>query len=149
MISKLFGDRQVQLNCMASDFGITNGLMQTRLFVVDTDAALIDVDGQINLAKETLALTIHPESKGVRLISLRSPLYVKGTFKKPDVGVDKGVVALKAGAAITLGAVATPLAALLALINPGPARESPCASLLAQAQKKPVAPAPGKVVADK
>lgn len=149
VISKLFGDRQVQLNCMASDFGITNGLMQTRLFVVDTDAALIKVDGQINLAKETLALTIHPESKGLRLISLRSPLYVKGTFKKPDVGVDKGVVALKAGAAVTLGAVATPLAALLALINPGPERESPCASLLAQARQKPVAPAPGKVLADK
>ncbi len=149
VISKLFGDRQVQLNCMASDFGITNGLMQTRMFVVDTDAAVIEVDGQINLAKETLALTIHPKSKGLRLISLRSPLYVKGTFKKPDVGVDKGVVALKAGAAVTLGAVATPLAALLALINPGPDRESPCASLLAQAQKKPVAPAPGKVVADK
>lgn len=144
IISKLFGDRQVQLNCMASDFAVTNGLMQTRLFVVDTDDALVNVDGKIDLAKEQMDLTIHPESKGVRLISLRSPLYVKGTFKKPDVGVDKGVVALKAGAAVALGTLASPLAALLALINPGPDQESPCAGLLAQARKKPVAPPPGK-----
>jgi hypothetical protein len=71
-------------------------------------------------------------------------LYVEGTFKKPQVGVDKGVVALKAGAAVTLGTTAAPLAALLALINPGPGEDSPCAQLLAQAQKKPAAPPPGK-----
>jgi AsmA family protein len=146
IISKLFGDRQVQLNCMATDFGVTNGLMQTRLFLLDTDDAIVTVDGQINLAKEQLALTIHPESKGVRLISLRSPLHVTGTFKDPDVGVDKGVVAMKAGAAVALGALASPFAALLALINPGPEQESPCAGLLAQAREKPVAPAPGKTL---
>ncbi len=144
IVSRLFGDRQVQLNCMASDFSIKDGLMQSQVFVIDTEDAIISVEGQINLATEELALTIHPESKGVRIISLRSPLYVKGSFKNPEVGVDKGAVALKAGAATILGAVATPLAALLALINPGPAKESPCAQLLAQAKEKPVAPPPGK-----
>jgi uncharacterized protein involved in outer membrane biogenesis len=144
VISKLFGDRQVKLNCMATDFGVTNGVMQTRIFVVDTEDATIFVDGSINLAKEELNLRILPQSKGIRIISLRAPLYVRGTFKKPDVGVDKGVVALKAGAAVVLGTVAAPLAALLALINPGPVEDSPCGQLLAQAQKKPVAPPPGK-----
>jgi hypothetical protein len=129
---------------MASDFAVTNGLMKTRTFVIDTEDATILVDGTINLAKEELNLTINPESKGIRIISLRAPLYVRGTFKKPDVGVDKGVVALKAGAAVALGTVAAPLAALLALINPGPVQDSPCGQLLAQAQKKPVAPPPGK-----
>lgn len=144
ILTQLFGDRQVQLNCLASDFAVKDGLMQARTFVVDTEDAIIGVDGKINLATEELGLTIRPESKGLRIISLRSPLYVRGTFKNPDVGVDKGAVALRAGAATVLGTVATPLAALLALINPGPDEDSPCASLLAQAQKKPVAPAPGK-----
>jgi uncharacterized protein involved in outer membrane biogenesis len=144
VVAKLFGDRQVKLNCMAADFGVTNGVMQTRTFIVDTEDATILVDGTINLAKEELNLRILPESKGIRIISLRAPLYVRGTFKKPDVGVDKGVVALKAGAAVALGTAAAPLAALLALINPGPAEDSPCGQLLAQAQKKPVAPPPGK-----
>ncbi|MEN3296518.1 MAG: AsmA family protein [Burkholderiales bacterium] len=144
VVSKLFGDRQVKLNCMASDFGVTNGLMKTRMFVIDTEDATILVNGTIDLAKEELNLTINPESKGIRIISLRAPLYVRGTFKNPDVGVDKGVVALKAGAAVALGTVAAPLAGLLALINPGPVEDSPCGQLLAQAQKKPEAPPPGK-----
>ncbi len=144
IVSKLFGDRQVQLNCMVSDFGVTKGLMRTRLFVVDTNDATIAVDGTINLASEQLDLTIHPNSKGIRLLSLRSPLYVKGSFKKPDVGVDKGTVTLKAGAAVALGALATPVAALLALINPGPGQENPCPGLMAQAGKKPVEPVANK-----
>lgn len=143
VISKLFGDHQVKLNCLASDFSVTKGLMQTRVFVVDTDDAIINVDGRINLANEQLALTIHPKSKGLRLLSLRSPLYVKGSFKHPDVGVDKGAVALRAGAAVALGTLAAPFAALLALINPGPDEDSPCAALLAQARTAPQAPAPG------
>jgi uncharacterized protein involved in outer membrane biogenesis len=144
VVAKMFGDRQVKLNCMASDFAVTNGVMQTRTFIIDTEDATITVDGTINLAKEELNLTIRPQSKGIRVISLRAPLYVKGTFKKPDVGVDKGVVALKAGAAVALGTAAAPLAALLALINPGPVEDSPCGQLLAQVKEKPVAPPPGK-----
>ncbi len=144
IVTQLFGDRQVQLNCLASDFAVKDGLMQARTFVVDTEDAIIGVEGSINLASEQLALTIRPESKGVRVISLRAPLYVRGTFRKPDVGVDKGVVALKAGAATLLGTVATPLAALLALINPGPEEDSPCASLLAQARKQAAGPGAGQ-----
>lgn len=146
--AKIFGDKQVQLNCMATDLKLTNGIMEPSFFVVDTTDATIKIDGNINFKTEKLNLTIHPDSKGVRIISLRSPLYIGGTFKKPDVGINKGIVALKAGAAATLGVVATPLAALLALINPGPGENSPCAQLLAQADKKPSAPAPGKIRAE-
>ena len=142
--AKVFGDRQVQLNCMAVDFGVKNGVMQTRMFVVDTDDATITADGDINFAKETLNLTVHPESKGVRIISLRSPLYIAGTFKEPDFGVNKGVVAAKAAAATVLGVAAAPAAALLALINPGPGEDSPCVPLLKEAGKKPKAPPPSR-----
>jgi uncharacterized protein involved in outer membrane biogenesis len=144
VIAKVFGDRQVQLNCMAADFAVKDGLMDTRTFVVDTQDATILADGFINFATEEMKLTINPESKGIRIISLRTPLYVKGTFKEPDVGLNKGVIALKAGAATALGTLAAPLAALLALINPGPGEEVPCGQLLADASKKPTAPPPGK-----
>jgi hypothetical protein len=36
------------------------------------------------------------------------------------------------------------LAALLALVNPGPGEESPCPRLLARARETPQAPPPGK-----
>ncbi|MGH8806936.1 MAG: AsmA family protein [Noviherbaspirillum sp.] len=146
--AKLFGDHQVQLNCMAADFGVTDGVMQTRIFILDTTDAIIAADGNINFAEEKLNLTLRPKSKGIRVISLRSPLYIGGTFKKPNVGVDKGVVAAKAGAATVLGLAAAPAAALLALINPGTEEDSPCVPLLKQAGKKPQAPPPGKSAAD-
>lgn len=144
VIAKVFGDRQVPLNCMAADLVVNDGIMQPRTFVLDTTDATIKVEGNIDFRDERLNLTVLPDSKGVRVISLRSPLYVGGSFKNPDVGVDKGIIALKAGAATVLGAVAAPLAGLLALINPGPGEETPCGALLAEAREKPRAPPPGK-----
>jgi uncharacterized protein involved in outer membrane biogenesis len=88
-------------------------------------------------------MTLHPKTKGLRLFSLRAPLYLRGTFSKPDVSVDKGVLALRAGGAALLAAAA-PVAALLPLIHAGPGENSDCARLLAQAREKPVAPPPGK-----
>jgi uncharacterized protein involved in outer membrane biogenesis len=144
ILTKLFGDRQVQLNCMAADFAVTDGVMKTRTFIVDTEEAVIVVDGTINLANEQMNLTLHPQTKSLRLFSLRAPLYVRGPFSKPEVSVDKGVLALKAGGAAVLAAAAAPLAALIPLINTGPADDNNCAQLLAAARVKPVAPPPGK-----
>lgn len=143
VLTKLFGDKQVKLNCMAADFDVKQGLMTTRMFVVDTEEAVITASGTINLADEQMNLTLHPQTKALRIFSLRSPLYVKGPFSKPDVSVDKGVLALKAGGALALAALAAPAAALLPLVNAGPGKDSPCAALLAVAREKPLAPAPG------
>src|SRR5450830_166257 len=143
VVSKLFGDKQVKLNCLASDFMVNNGLMQARTFTLDTEDAVVNISGDINLAQEQLNLTINPRSKGLRIISLRSPLFVTGPFKDPNVGVDKGVLALKAGGAVLLGVVA-PIAAILPLINISGEQRNDCANLLEEVQKKPLAPPPGK-----
>ncbi|WP_229210646.1 AsmA family protein [Duganella sp. CF517] len=131
---KLFGDKQVQLNCVASDFVVERGQAQTRRFVVDTDEAVIDVTGTVDLASERLNLDVKPKTKGVRIISLRTPLYARGTFANPDVGVAKGPLALKAGAAVALGII-NPLAAVVPLINPGNVEAVDCAAALKQATR--------------
>ncbi len=51
---------------------------------------MINITGNTNLATERLDLSIDPESKGMRVLTLRSPLYVKGTFKHPDAGSKPG-----------------------------------------------------------
>jgi uncharacterized protein involved in outer membrane biogenesis len=146
ILTKLFGDKQVNINCMASDFNVTNGLMDAKTFIVDTDEAVLLVNGQINLAREQLNLTINPRSRGVHLVSLRSPIYVTGSFKKPNVNIDKGVLASKAGGAIALGTLAPVITALLPLTNVGAEGDSGCNRLLAEAQIKPAASPPGKTV---
>jgi len=143
VVTKLVGDKQVKLNCMVTDFGVTDGLMRTRLFVADTEDARVNVAGTVNLGNERMDLTLNPDPKGLRVITLRSPIYVRGTFKQPDVSIDKGVMALRAGGALALAAVA-PVAAIIPLVNAGGNENSACGALLAQAGGKPVAPPPGK-----
>lgn len=130
---KLFGDRQVQLNCLAGDFVVEHGLAQARRFVVDTKEAVIDISGSVDLAKERLDLYVRPKTKGARVITLRTPLYAKGTFTNPDVGPYKGPLALKAGAAVALATVVNPAAAILPLVNVGKVEPVDCAAVLAQA----------------
>lgn len=144
IIVKLFGDEQIVLNCLAADFDVKDGLMHTRAFKLDTEDAAIDITGNINLATEKLDLDIDPENKSLRIFTLRTPLYVRGTFKNPDVGVHEGPIAARAGAAVALGVIATPLAALLPLLNLGTNDTNECAPLMKAATEGTDAPAPGK-----
>jgi len=144
IITKLFGDKQVQLNCMAADLGVKDGVASTRTFVLDTEEAIIDINGWVNMSNEKMDLRVKPETKELRLFTLRTPFYVRGTFKQPDLSLDKKVLAIKGGAAAALAIVAAPAAALLPLINTGPGEDSPCSALLAKAGAAPKAPPPGQ-----
>jgi hypothetical protein len=143
ILTKLFGDKQVDINCAAGDFAVSDGLAQARTFVVDTQDAVIDVTGTTSLKHETLDFTIHPDAKGLRVFSLRTPLYVAGTYKTPKVSVDPAILALRAGGVVAL-AFAAPVAAVLPVMNLQPASDSACGKLLADVRKRPAAPPPGK-----
>ncbi|KAI2691896.1 AsmA family protein [Pseudomonas sp. TNT3] len=132
LVGKIFGDKEVKINCAAADFDIKTGLATTRLFVFDTENAIIYIDGTANMATEQLDLTITPESKGWRLISLRSPLYVRGKFIKPDAGVKAVPLLLRGAGMVALGVIAAPAAGLLALVAPSGGEPNQCAPLLEQ-----------------
>ena len=118
IIGKLFGDSTVPINCAATDMTAKNGLFTMNLFVFDTNNAVIKVDGTIDFASEKLDLSVKPQTKGLRIFSLRTPLYAQGTLKKPDVGVEKLPLIERGAGAVALGVVAAPAAALLALVSP-------------------------------
>jgi uncharacterized protein involved in outer membrane biogenesis len=141
---KLFGNRDVQINCAAGDFVVTNGVLDSRVFALDTQDAVINVDGTVSMKDETMDLGVHPHTKGFRVFSLRSPLYVKGTFKDPHVGVNAAALALRGGAMVGLGLI-NPFAALIPLIAPSNNKPLPCQQLLTAMQaQRPTAPPPGK-----
>ncbi|MES2868338.1 MAG: AsmA family protein [Pseudomonadota bacterium] len=135
VIGKIFGDEDVKINCAAADFGIKSGLASTRLFVFDTENAIVYIDGTANFATEQLDLKITPESKGLRLFSLRSPLYVRGTFANPSAGVQAVPLLLRGAGMVALGVIAGPAAGLLALIAPSGGEPNQCAPLLQQMQQ--------------
>jgi AsmA family protein len=143
VIRELFGDKTVKINCAAMDMTGDNGVFTSRLFVLDTTDATINVSGTVNFNNEHLNLDVVPKTKGLRILSLRSPLYVKGTFKNPDVGVKPESLLARGGAA-AVAAVAAPAAALLAMIVPGHGEnQNQCQQVLTQFRQAPPAGAVG------
>ncbi len=67
MVGRIFGDKEVKINCAAADFDIKTGLATTRLFVFDTENAIIYIDGTANMATEQLDLHHHPGIQGLAL----------------------------------------------------------------------------------
>ena len=136
VVGKIFGDREVKINCAAADIGIKDGLASTNLFVFDTENAVIYIDGDANFKTERMDFKVTPESKGFRLLSLRSPLYVRGTFSKPSAGVQSVPLLLRGAGMVALGAVVAPAAGLLALVVPsGGDTQNQCRPLLEQMQQ--------------
>ncbi|AYC31253.1 AsmA family protein [Pseudomonas cavernae] len=139
VVGQLFGDKPVRINCAAADLGWHNGVLNPRLAVFDTENAIVHIGGTANFKNEKLDLSIHPQSKGVRIISLRSPLYVRGTFKQPQAGVQALPLLARGAGLLALGAVVAPAAGLLALVAPsGGEAPNECTPLLQRLQ----APAP-------
>lgn len=133
VVGKLFGDEEVKINCAVADFGMQDGVANSRLVLFDTENARVDLDGTVNFADERLDLQVRPQSKGgLRLLSLRSPLYVRGRFKAPEAGVQTGPLLARGAGMVALGVAVAPAAALLALVAPSTDRDNPCVPLLQQ-----------------
>lgn len=135
VVGQIFGDEEVRVNCAAANLDLVNGVARPQIFAFDTENALINITGTTSFANERLDLTINPESKGVRIVTLRSPLYVRGTFKNPDYGVKAGPLIARGAVAAALATLVTPAAALLALISPSEGSENQCGNILSQMKK--------------
>lgn len=137
IIKFLFGgDKTVSVRCMVADFKVDDGLMNTETLVLDTTDTSITGEGNINLKNETLDLTLKPLPKDASFLSLRSPLFARGTFKNPQFTPDMKRVAARTGAAVALGTLLTPIAALMPMIESGPGKDSDCGKLIADVSKK-------------
>jgi uncharacterized protein involved in outer membrane biogenesis len=130
-----------EVRCGVAQFEIQDGTLRADRIVFDTRNVLITGRGAAQLGSEELDLSIKGDPKKVRLVRLRTPIEVRGHFLRPAIGIDAGH-ALKQGAiAAAVAVVATPLAAILAFVDPGLATDQNCAALLAgaeaQAQRSP------------
>lgn len=135
LVGQIFGDDEVRVNCAAANIELVNGVARPRIFAFDTENAVINVTGTASMASEQLDLTINPESKGIRIVTLRSPLYVRGPFKDPQAGVKPGPLIARGAVAAALATLVTPAAALLALISPSEGQANQCQVILSQMKK--------------
>lgn len=136
LVLKVSGDKLVKLRCGVADFDVKDGIMRANGLIFDTEVTTIVGTGSIDLGEEKLDLTLNPNTKDTSPVALRSPIYVRGSFAHPDVQIDKGRVAVRAIGAIALG-IASPLLALIPLIDAGPGKDSDCRQLLRDARALP------------
>jgi uncharacterized protein involved in outer membrane biogenesis len=133
---KMTGDRLVKLRCGVADFNVKQGNMHADALVFDTEVTTIIGTGSINLAQETLDLTLNQKTKNTSPLALRAPIYIRGSFAAPEVQVDKGRMAARGLGAIVLGMI-NPLLAVIPLIDPGPGKDSDCGQLVRDAKALP------------
>src|SRR5882757_865823 len=127
---------KAEIRCGVAQFNIKDGLMNAENITFDTQNVLIKGKGDINLGPEELNLEIKGDPKKPRFTRLRSPIEVKGHLLKPSVGLDVGSTVKQGAVAAALGTLLTPLAAVVAFVDPGLAKDQNCAQMIAEADSK-------------
>ncbi len=143
-------EKKIPMRCMVADFNVENGVMRPKAFVLDTDATVVTVSGSVSLGDERLDLSIAGEPKSPSPLALGGPIEIGGTFRSPTVGLGAAAIA-RGGAAVALGVLLTPLAAILGFIDSGDGEDADCQALEQQARtnaaKAPVRNRPAPVSA--
>ena len=114
--------------------GLIDGSLSTLAPIFDTDSVLITGAGNIHLDTESIDLALRGHPKRVRLVRVRSPVLVRGTLAHSKVGIQMSDSVAQTAEAVALGVLLTPLASVLAFVDPGLAKDADCASLLAAAK---------------
>lgn len=134
--------RKTELRCAVADFKVTNGLATAQTLVIDTGVVISHGKGTVNLETERMDLVLDGDSKAPRLLKLWTPITLRGPLTAPKPGVQAGSVAAQGGLALGLGALLSPLAAILPFVDPGLAKDADCRGLVASARGKGVAVSP-------
>ncbi|MEO6093616.1 MAG: AsmA family protein [Novosphingobium sp.] len=123
----------VAINCGLIGFTVRNGVAAADPILIDTQKNLILGRGSFSFATEAIDLTVRADGKRISLFSAQSPVGIRGSFASPSLDVISPQLLARAGVAIGLGAVASPLAAVLAFVDVGDAKSAACGPVLAGA----------------
>jgi AsmA family protein len=132
--------KETTVRCAVASFGAHEGVLSARTVLVDTDKALITMTGDAQIDTEALDFRLrgHPKTAAV---ALHSAVAVRGTLAHPKFSLAGDNTAAQTGVAAALGVALTPLAAVLAFVNPGLAHNADCEGLIASVQPQPAPPA--------
>jgi phosphoglycolate phosphatase len=127
ILTELFVSKQSEytvINCVVSQFDITNGLATSKALLFDTDYATISGKGTINLGTEAFDMEVDPQPKSAT-INTAIPIVLTGTLASPSYGVNKLAAARKVGG--ILGAIVFSPALVVGLLETGTGEDNPCA----------------------
>ena len=126
---------KTEIRCGVASFRADDGDLKANALLVDTTHVLVTGSGDINLKDEGLHVELRGKPKEVRTVRLRAPIEIHGTLAHPDIGLEPGHVLAQAGAAAALGTLLSPVAAILAFVDGGLAKDASCAALIQQTEQ--------------
>jgi uncharacterized protein involved in outer membrane biogenesis len=129
VLSALGIPNKANVQCMVSDFVLTNGVVDTKSLLLATTEANILGSGTVDLADETLNLKLNTDATHFSIGSLSTPINIGGTLKHPSVLPAAGPLAARAVPAVGLGILFPPLA-LLPTIRLGLGDKNACADTM-------------------
>lgn len=134
---------QTPIRCGVAHFRASDGVLSANQIVFDTGPVLVTGSGTVNLQSERVAFRVKGHAKEFRLVRVLLPVTLQGPIKNPKPGVEPGQAIAQGGVAAALGALVSPIAAILPFVDPGLADDANCAGLLggARAEGVPVASA--------
>ncbi len=128
-------DSQAELRCLIADMKLQKGILTPETLLLDTSDTNINVTGAINLRDETMNLRIVPAPKDMSILTLRGPIIVDGPMRDPGIQPEAANLAGRTTAAILLGILLTPLAAIIPTIELGLGEDSDCTGLIKQVRQ--------------
>ncbi len=129
-------DKSTKIRCGVADFNVKEGQLNSKTFVLDTnDSTLVGRIG-IDLKEEKIDARLDAKPKDNSILSARIPITLSGNLKSPRIGLDSEKAGARSAAAIALGTLLSPFAALLAFIESGDAKDADCRALITAAKKQ-------------
>ncbi len=124
----------VQINCGLIAFTVRNGIAAADPILIDTSKNVIGGRGGFSFKTESLDFAVEADAKSFSLFSAQSPIGVQGFFAEPKIDPVSGELLARAGAGLGLAALVSPLAAVVAFVDPGNAEPTRCGPVLAGAR---------------
>jgi uncharacterized protein involved in outer membrane biogenesis len=130
--SNWFGREQTSINCVVGRFDLTDGRLSSDSLLLDTEGMTIAGSGAINLASEELSFVLMPDPKKISLLSLATPVKIRGTLAKPRIephtlGTSWTIGSLLAG-------LANPAILIVRFAKLGSLGENPCLAAVGKKQ---------------
>ena len=126
----------VTINCGLDAFTVRNGTAAADPILIDTQKNVIAGNGSFNFGNEAINLSVKADGKKFSLFSGQSPVRLGGRFSSPSINPLSPSLIGRAGAAVALGVVGTPVASMLAFVDLGGGKAAACGASLAGAHAK-------------
>jgi len=128
-------DKSTDIRCGVTDFDVKDGILTSKIVVLDTNDSLLVGNVGINMKREVINAKLDAKPKDSSIFSAQIPITVSGQLKTPSIGLDTKKAGQKGAAAVVLGSLLAPFAALLPFIEKGEVQNTDCRALIKRAQK--------------